>query len=229
MAPGNFTYSSHAAMFVGFTPGVASKTESFINPKFGKFFKMSGGDFPGIGKHFLILEGTNIIDGFNRLGYTTLGTAAVGWFDPDTDTGRHLSKDFQKFFYCPDRPFSFKKQLEWLSGNLNAETRPVFCFVNIGETHVPYYHAGAPWNYDDNPCVPFSANNNATECRRRQKVCLEYVDGCIGNLLEAFKLGTTLICADHGDCWGEDGLWEHGIHHEKVLEVPLIFRLSSKP
>jgi membrane-anchored protein YejM (alkaline phosphatase superfamily) len=228
MAPGNFTYSSHAAMFVGFTPGVAAKAEPFINPKYAKFFKMDAGDFVGVGKPFMKLEGTNIIDGLNRLGYTTLGTAAVGWFDSSTATGRHLSKNFQKFFYCPDRPFSFLKQLDWLNDNLNAESKPVFCFMNIGETHVPYYYNGAPWSYEDNPCVPFSDTNNAQECRRRQKACLEYVDDHINCLLDAFKGSTIIVCSDHGDCWGEDGLWEHGIHHKKVLEVPLIFRLSSK-
>ena len=40
MAPGNFTYSSHAAMFVGFTPGVAERAEPFINPKYGKIFRL---------------------------------------------------------------------------------------------------------------------------------------------------------------------------------------------
>jgi hypothetical protein len=32
-----------------------------------------------------------------------------------------------------------------------------------------------------------------------------------------------------GDCWGEDSLWEHGIHHEKVLEVPLLFQFAAGP
>lgn len=226
MAPGNFTYGSHAAMFVGFTPGIASRAESFINPKHGKIFKMTAGDFSGPGKHFIMLTGTNIVDGFNRLGYTTIGTGAVGWFDPDIETGRHLSNDFKKFYYCSDRPFSLSKQLQWLNDNLPEDNNPVFCFINIGETHVPYYYDGAPWDYNHNPCVPFSEMNDAQECRRRQKACLEYIDSHIGYLLESFMCGTTLICADHGDCWGEDGLWEHGIHHEKVLEVPLIFRLN---
>jgi len=29
--------------------------------------------------------------------------------------------------------------------------------------------------------------------------------------------------------WGEDGLWEHGIHHRAVLEVPLLFQLTRSP
>jgi arylsulfatase A-like enzyme len=52
------------------------------------------------------------------------------------------------------------------------------------------------------------------------------VDLCLKPLLSAFKDSTIVICADHGDCWGEDGLWEHGFHHQKVLEVPLIFKLN---
>jgi hypothetical protein len=42
-----------------------------------------------------------------------------------------------------------------------------------------------------------------------------------------FANDTVIICADHGDCWGEDGLWEHGVSHEKTLEVPLLFRLVA--
>ena len=45
-APGNFTFASHAAMFVGFTPGVAERKEPLINPKFGKIFKIVGAAIP---------------------------------------------------------------------------------------------------------------------------------------------------------------------------------------
>ena len=38
---------------------------------------------------------------------------------------------------------------------------------------------------------------------------------------------TIIICADHGDCWGEDGLWEHGISHKYTLEVPLVMRIKG--
>ena len=33
--------------------------------------------------------------------------------------------------------------------------QPLLLFLNVGETHVPYWHKGAPWDRDDNPCVPF--------------------------------------------------------------------------
>lgn len=225
MAPGNFTYGSHAAMFVGFTPGIAERTEAYINPKFGKIFKITGGGFPGKGTEFMTLTGRNIVDGLKRKGYLTLGSGAVGWFDPKTETGQHLTHDFDHFFFSGNS-FSLTRQLGWLREHLNSN-RPVFAFLNIGETHVPYYHEGAPWDAGYNPCLPFSDNNDAAECRRRQIACLEYVDTQLAPILQAFSSGTVIVCADHGDCWGEDGLWEHGIHHKKVLEVPLLFRLAA--
>lgn len=226
MAPGNFTYGSHAAMFVGFTPGVAGVRQSFVNPKYGKIFKLAGAGFPAKGTEHFTLVGGSIVEGFSKKGYLTIGSGAVGWFNPDTLTGRHLTKDFDNFMY-PGAYSSLPKQLAWLSEVLTDPERPVFVFLNIGETHVPYYYEGAPWCAEINPCVPFSEDNDRQECQRRQRACLEYVDHNLGPLLDAFSTATTVVCSDHGDCWGEDGLWEHGIHHEKVIEVPLIFRLNT--
>jgi membrane-anchored protein YejM (alkaline phosphatase superfamily) len=225
MAPGNFTYSSHAAMFVGFTPGIAERAEPFVNPKLTKIFKIAGAGFPGKGGEFMVLKGRSIIAGLKRKGYQCYGTGAVGWFDPGTETGEHLTRDFDAFYYSGNT-HSLSKQLEWLAERLITSDGPVFTFLNVGETHVPYYFAGAPWSPDTNPCIPFAADNDAVECRRRQLACLEFTDAQLAPLLEAFGRSSVIVCADHGDCWGEDGLWEHGIHHEKVLEVPMLFRLS---
>ena len=80
-----------------------------------------------------------------------------------------------------------------------------------------------------NPCVAFGKTNDAAECRRRQTACLEYVDRLVAPLLTAFGRSTVIVCGDHGDCWGEDGLWEHSVFHPKVFEVPMLFRLGKKP
>lgn len=226
MAPGNFTYASHAAMFVGFTPGVASLNVPYVNPKQGKIFKLMSGGWPGHSPPFIELDGKNIIDGFNKLGFLTVGSGAVGWFDPSTPAGTNLTGDFQQFLY-PGNTYSIDAQVEWLMRHIEEANQPVFAFLNVGETHVPYYYKDAPWDLYRNPCVPFSDNNDAAECKVRQIACIEYVDNAVKPLLEAFREHTTIVSADHGDCWGEDGLWEHGIHHDKVLEVPLLFRLST--
>lgn len=224
MAPGNFTYSSHAAMFVGFTPGIAGRPDPFVNPKHTKIFKITGAGFPGKGGEFMTLTGPNIMVGLKRRGYVTLGTGAVGWFDPSTEAGRHLTQDFDHFWYAGNA-HSLDKQLLWLAGKLANIKGPTFAFLNVGETHVPYYFEGAPWPAESNPCVPFAETNDAGECRRRQRACVEFVDQRLSPLLDAFSESSIIVCADHGDCWGEDGIWEHGVSHDKILEVPLLLRL----
>jgi hypothetical protein len=230
MAPGNYTYASHAAMFVGFTPGVPNLREPFLNPKFGRIFKMAYPPPLNTRRDFVALEGANVIEGFERLGYETIGTGAVGWFDPSAPTARVLTGSFRRYFY-PGNPWSLRRQIGFVQNELEslAADRPVFVFINVGETHVPYYHEGAAWSPDDNPCVPFSDSNDAAECRRRQTACIEWVDAELSTLLERFEGANVLVCGDHGDAWGEDGVWEHGIHHQKVLEVPLLFRLGNPP
>ncbi len=228
MAPGNFTYASHAAMFVGFTPGVAALREPWVNPKFSKIFKLTGPASPSKANDRFLLEGRSIVEGFRRVGYFAVGSGSVAWFDPRTETGALLSQDFDKFHFAGNT-HSLRTQIGWLLGQIrSAEDRPVFAFLNVGETHVPYYHEGAGWDSGHSPCIPFAETNDAEECRRRQRACIEFVDREIQPLLEVFEDASTVICSDHGDCWGEDGLWEHGISHPKVLEVPLIFRLADR-
>jgi hypothetical protein len=226
-APSHFTFGSHAAIFVGFTPGVSETRTPYVNPKFAKIFKMDGGGFSGNSPAFITLKGCNIIDGFRRKGFVTLGSGAVGWFDPQTRTGAVLTREFDEFFFPGDQ-FSLSKQITWAQQQIEQQKdRPVFLFLNIGETHVPYFFQGAPWDPAYNPCVPFGANNNSAECRCRQTACVEFVDSCLADLFEQFSASTVVLCADHGDCWGEDGLWEHGVGHPKVFEVPLIYRLGA--
>ncbi|MBI4467140.1 MAG: hypothetical protein HY656_06930 [Acidobacteria bacterium] len=230
MAPGYFTYASHQAMFVGFTPGDSLAREPFLNPRQGKFFRMVGGgrQHP---RDYIVLEGANIIQGLARLGYLTLGTGAVGWFNPATPTGRALIGDFDRYFY-PGNTYSLPQQIAWVEQRLReAHSRRVFLFINVGETHVPYYHQGAAWPPEQNPCLNLNPNNtnDTARCRLQQRACLEFADRQLAPILERFRQANILICADHGDCWGEDDLWAHGFHHPKVLEVPLVFRLGESP
>lgn len=229
MAPGNYTYGSHASMFVGFTPGVFDVNEPYLNPKFGRIFKMVY-PRPLYTRHdFVALQGANIVEGFGLLGYVTIGTGGVGWFDPAGPTSTVLTGSFQRYFY-PGNTWSLRRQIAFVESELDrAGPVPVFVFINVGETHVPYYREGATWSPEVNPCVPFSEANDAGECRRRQTACLEWVDSELRGLIERFAGANILVCGDHGDAWGEDGLWEHGIHHMKVLEVPLVFRLWNPP
>jgi hypothetical protein len=227
-APSYYTYGSHSAMFVGFTPGLATSDKPLLNPKAGKIFKLVGAGFPGKGEDAYELEGRNIVEGFRRRSFITIGTGAVGWFNPDVPTGRHLTESFEDFFY-PGNPFSLARQIAWIQERLEKKRDNVFVFLNIGETHVPYYFEGAPWSVDDNPCIPFQTIDRSADCRNRQQKCCEFADRLLGPLLDAFQQSTIVVCGDHGDCWGEDGLWEHGISHPATLTVPLLLRIRGRP
>ena len=228
-APGYFTYASHSAMFVGFTPGATTDPVPLLNPKHAKLFKMRAGGWSAGAAHGYELEGANIVEGFAGAGFLTFGTAAVGWFDPASPTGRHLSSPFQEFLYAPG-PGGAEGQAGWLASRLDAAgDRDVFAFLNAGETHVPYWHQGADWPADDNTCTPFQQVDRRAECEARQRACVEHLDGVLRPLVERFLGSTILLCADHGDAWGEDGVWEHGVAHPSVLTVPMMMRLRGAP
>lgn len=227
-APAHFTFGSHAAMFVGFTPGVAEEAAPFVNPKFGRLFRLDYAGHPGQAPPGYTLSGRNIVEGFANAGHATIGSAAMGWFDPATPVSEVLRNGFDAFQFAARD--GIENQVAWIGSRLaEVGDRPAFVFLNVGETHVPYHHRGAPWSPDDNPCKPFQTEDRAEDCRVRQTACVEFVDAQLDSLLARFRDATILVCADHGDCWGEDGLWEHGISHEKTLAVPLIIRYRGQP
>lgn len=227
-APSHFTYGSHSAMFVGFTPGVPGAGQPFLDPKFGRLFRLGYAGHPGLAEPGFVVDGENIVDGFRRAGYLTAGTAAMGWFNPSTSVSRALHTGFETFEFVGRT--GIEKQIPWMEAQVAAAgQRPIFAFMNIGETHVPYYFEGAPWSRDDNPCIPYQKIDRSVECRDRQIACIQHIDDAISDLLSAFHGATIIICADHGDCWGEDGLWEHGVSHPMTLTVPLIIRYRGQP
>ena len=228
-APGTFTYASHSAMFVGFTPGDFEASEPYVNPMHARIFRMGGGRAGGSQAPWVFLTGRNIIDGFRVLGYRAVGTGAVGWFNPATPTAQVLISDFDEFFYAGDPP-SVRRQVDFIWHHLaDVEGHlPVFAFMNIGETHAPYSFEGAPWPRERS-LARVEANHDAADLRRRQTACLDYVDRELGPLLGVFQDANVLVCADHGDAWGEQGFWGHGFHHEKVIDVPLLMRLQTPP
>ena len=176
------------------------------------------------------LEGKNIIDGFKQKGYSTYGTGAVEWFNTGTETGKVLTNDFDEFYFAGNT-WSLEKQLKWIETKLSSHSKQdkIFLFLNIGETHVPYWHEGAAWAREPSPCIPFGGKLcSRKKSKYRQLKCLEWIDTMMGNLIYQFNEATIVACADHGDCWGENGLWEHGISHHHTTTVPLLLKFRGK-
>lgn len=149
----------------------------------------------------------NIVRGFEGLGYRTVGVGGVGWFR-DVPSSRFWWDDyFQEFYhqenFRPMHPDSFQNQIA-LCEQLQLKSRqPLFFFLNIASTHYPY--------------CGFGTGHSG------QAAALEYVDANIMRLLELLPRPIHLIiCADHGECFGEDGLYGHAFYHPKVMEVPMV-------
>lgn len=126
-----------------------------------------------------------------------------------------------------------------------TSTEPFFAFINFSETHYPYWTARhTDWTDADDRLVRQvgEAIRNKTDTglpgtqaagggellahlRRLQVTALEHVDTAIGTLLWRLA-GTTLptlviAVGDHGEAFGEGGLFGHGYPVPVVMTVPL--------
>lgn len=87
MAPSHFTFCSHATIFKGFLPSVREARPQ-PNSKQAKLFRLAHAGWAGSDRDEFQLQGPSIIEGFRRLAYSTLGSGAVGLFDPAMETAR---------------------------------------------------------------------------------------------------------------------------------------------
>lgn len=88
------------------------------------------------------------------------------------------------------------------------QEKRVMMYINISALHYPNYFYVEGETKDNLVC---------------HRAALRYVDNELGRLFDGFKgLGDTfVICfSDHGTCYGEDGVWFHGVNHPNVLTVP---------
>ena len=234
-----YTYASHASMFQGILPHVFS-AEPFYNRGIRQLWRMRD----KVGKKPALIEFPldtgGIIGGFVQAGYHVAGTGAMSWFrDP-----KPLREAFPNFEFTG---IDAKRQVSYIVKQWKRKaTRPFFGFINFGEPHGPYMHdemAGAAEvkgttgtaNFRERPHaakLPSTQWSFDEKLWRQQVDCISYLDARMGDLFTELgrdKVGVTIaVCGDHGECFGEDGLYGHGFYHPKIMEVPmLIFRLNE--
>lgn len=130
----------------------------------------------------------------------------------------------------PARPANAGKDAEtvtdeFLAWRARAPTRPFFAFLNYYDAHRPY-----------DPPPPFDRMfGGGEEERDKYDGAMAYIDAEIGRLTAALRsrgeLDRTLlvITSDHGELFGEHGLWEHTSNlYYKLLHVPLIVRWPGR-
>ncbi|HEY8503748.1 MAG TPA: sulfatase-like hydrolase/transferase [Gemmataceae bacterium] len=239
-AMATYTLPAHVAMFQGFLPHVAAP-EPLYNRFCQQLWRISHRNLLVKPLVTFPKETRSIADGLRARGYLTAGSAALDWF-----RDAPVLREGFEHFSVPGTMARLQNEELIRLVEREARDRPCFVFVNYGETHSPFRHEGMPktgsgvderfrrrhlynqagvfqekWTFDE-------------EAFRRQVACAEYLDARTGELLELFRRRgrptTVVICGDHGECFGENGLWGHAFYHEKVMQVPmLIFRLNAPP
>jgi membrane-anchored protein YejM (alkaline phosphatase superfamily) len=228
--PATFTYAAHQAFFAGILPNCDEPI-----PYYNRFVKQLIG-IAEVGEvrvvkdalHTVATDGT-LVEGLADSGYATLGTGAMNWFRQAP-----LQRGFQQFQFTGTNA---ERQVAWLVERLPAG-RPFFAFANFGETHAPYRFRGkrgvCPVDVWARRMTwpPVQTGRVGRECPafEHQVAAAEFLDRQLGVLLSALPPQTiVVVCADHGECFGEDGYWGHGVDHPKVHEVPLaIFALDGR-
>lgn len=211
-APGNFTYPSHQAMFAGFFPveeGVRKmqqREKLFFSADIGMGRKAPEGAYS--------FRKATWVEELAGKGYETYCIGGVSFFDKRTELGNVLPGLFLHSYWSPSFGClvkeSAKNQVDFAIRKLreiSVEQR-VMLYMNISAIHYPNY---------------FYLEGERKDSVQAHAAALRYVDGELERLFSAFlkRHGAFVICcSDHGTCYGEDGIWYHGVNHPIVNTVP---------
>lgn len=221
-----YTYASHASMFQGFLPHVFAE-EPYYNRYVDQLWRIRNRR-PVEARVVFPPTAKSIIDGFNQLGYFTCGTGAMNWFRRKN----HLQQDWHAWQWTGT---AARQQVDWTKDQLRSHAeQPFFAFINFGETHFPYRFDEQVGIEDEAMARSLRKHGIVADEQeyvfdeamwRLQIAATEFLDARMGELLAFFaetgRSVTVVMCSDHGECFGEQGLYGHGFYHPKVIEVPM--------
>ena len=185
------------------------------------------------------VEGQNLVDGLKQDGWTTVGAAGMRSFK-----WANLQQGFGKFFYWgPEYLPSDGDLPSWSSEDyalahveelvdaVGAAERWLL-FINAAETHAPYACTAARLE-EQRRLKRFRnakeklPNDDGTarlmsQLRQARIEAVSNVDDRLRTLFEALpRPFHYVITADHGESFGEEGIWGHVHGAQEVLHVPL--------
>ncbi|MFD3521399.1 STM4013/SEN3800 family hydrolase [Streptomyces sp. NPDC058653] len=203
--PGSFTLPAHMAFFSGFLPKLPQPEQPT------RLWECRPPAFKTVPAQTLVFEAPNLLTGLGRHGYRTVCIGGVTYFSRETPLGSVLpdmfDEDYWRPEFCSSEPDSTRHQVDCALEVAERVIEPLFLFVNVSATHVPHGHY----------------LGDCTDSARSQAAALAYADEHLGRLiatLTACRRWLIIMCADHGDAFGEDGFRGRGIAHPVVMNVP---------
>jgi len=246
---GSFTYPAHHTFFIGNLPRIIEDNSDYL-PGISQIWRSSEarGTAKSV---LIPFEGSSIVDYYQKKEYNVHGFGGVGFFNTNNENNSlpQLFKNFHFLDSSaglnPDQKLPRVENTLPL-GNLDLivetlDREPYFLFINSPETHIPYDVPTSKVNskytelisrlYDEqNKKVKYEAGNlpftkeEIELLKANQIAALEWIDGKLGQLFE--KLPSTyptltIVCADHGEEFGDNGRFGHAHVDESVMTVPI--------
>lgn len=204
--PGTFTLPAHIAFFSGFLP----KLPQPLQPP--RLWECRPPAFKTVDAGTFVFDAPSLLAGLAQHGYRTVCIGGVTYFSRMTPLGSVLPDMFHEDhwrpeFCSPDADSTRHQVDQALAVADKYRTRPLFLFVNVSATHVPHGHY----------------MGRGEDSWQSQAAALAYADEHLGRLIRTVTSARpwlVVMCADHGDAFGEDGYHGRGIAHPTVLNVP---------
>lgn len=204
--PGTFTLPAHTAFFSGFLPKVASPRQP------PRLWECRPPAFKEVDPQTFVFDAPNLLQGLKQHGYRTVCVGGVTYFSRETPLGNVLpdlfDEDHWRPAFCSPEQDSTRHQVDEALALANQYAdRPLYLFVNVSATHVPHGHY----------------LGQSTDTFASQQAALAYADMHLGRLIDqltAARPWLIIMCADHGDAYGDDGYHGRGIIHPSVTTVP---------
>jgi hypothetical protein len=205
---GSFTLPAHMSFFSGFLPVPSGPARP------GRLLACHAVRGTTITDHTYVFDAPDIVTGLAGIGYRTVCIGGVGFFSSQTKLGSVFPRLFQESHWSQqtgtDCPESTRHQVDIAVQVLQRQPvdRRLFLFMNISATHTPHH---------------FYVPGQQADSWESQCAALAYADTELARLFaEMPRLGPwlLLLCADHGEAFGEDGHHGHGIAHPAVWSVP---------
>lgn len=204
--PGTFTLPAHIAFFSGFLPKLPQPEQP------PRLWECRPPAFKTVPPQTFVFDAPNLLTGLAQHGYRSICVGGVTYFSRETPLGSVLpdlfDEDHWRPEFCSPEPDSTRHQVDRaLEIAEHHDGRPVYLFVNVSATHVPHGHY----------------LGDSRDTTASQQAALAYADVHLARLittLTAKKRWLIILCADHGDAYGEDGYHGRGIAHPVVMNVP---------
>jgi hypothetical protein len=245
---GTYTLPAHVALFTGCLPQPVKGTFPLDGRDLRAVWRSVAARRVDHAVGIQLSRGT-LTEHYRAIGHAVVGAGGVTFFDP-AESANQLPRLFDRFLYfgrpnrrSADRDRISDRAYALALGHVTeiaaacARSDAFFLFLNCASTHVPYTTRDSPLTEDITALLRrlYELHDSrarrpgaltATEARAlwtMQVHALQWADRQLGLLfteLAAYQ-PLVIVCADHGESFGENGRYGHGHAHSSVTTVPL--------